>query len=468
MMYFRILCLERKSQGTPSWIWKMFCNRAVDFKCAAGAGLALFFLLTASASATTRFVRAGGSGTGASWAAAWSNLSSISWSALSPGDVVCVAGGSYSGSINTAKSGTSGNPITIRRATASDPTCGSSTSGWSSSYDAQVVMTGNIEIDNDYITIDGAVSNGISVTMQNPSGSVYEGICFCGGPTTGGIVRYVEVAGPCGTSACAQNNDHRSLVFEHWNGSDYDKATSPLIQYVNLHGACNNMVIYGTVNLVVEHSRMADSATTNTANCHPNIVNTGETSGTTTWRYNEMTNWQVEGIMLLGGAGWDIYGNIWHDPMQGSYPRVVEAQNGTEGPVHFYNNTVVNLYYICASTSNGGSYASGTIGEDNLYIGNNFANCGLPTEDYDYSDQSLKSETHGQGSSTNPFVSLSGQNFELTKDTSAGLSLASPYNVDYVGVIRGSDGTWDRGAYQFVSQTTQGPNPATSLTVTVR
>ncbi|MBV8551249.1 MAG: hypothetical protein JOY54_08100 [Acidobacteriaceae bacterium] len=413
--------------------------------------------------AATHFVRSGASGDGSSWASAWGDLSSIQWSSLSAGDTVCIAGGTYSGSITTGANGASGTPIVLRRAAASDGTCGSSTSGWNSVYDGQVVMRGTINIQNSYITIDGMKPNGISVIMQNPSDS-YAGVST-GAPSSNVTLRYIEIAGPCANGqGCAQNGDQRGIQMESWNGSNWAALSDWLIQYANVHGACNNMVIYGAQNLVVEHSRFADSNTTgSTSYCHPNVVNTGS-SNNVTWRYNEVTNWQVEGIMLLGGSGtWNVYGNVWHDPMSGSYPRVVETQDGSEGPVYLYNNTFSNLYFVCANIA-GGTWASGTRGRNNIYWKSGGA-CGLPDEDNDYSDQSLSGEVHGQGSAPNPFVDLSGQDYQLASHTQSGLALPSPFNIDPDGKTRGLDGIWDRGAYQYGSSSA--PAAPANLTTSV-
>ena len=404
------------------------------------------------ASGKTWFVNAGATGNGSSWSNAWGDLSNINWNMITAGDEVCIAGGSYSKNLVTGADGASGNPIIVKRASASDSRCGSGSAGWNAAYDAQVVMNGSITLQNNYITIDGMVWNGIKMIMQNPGGGSNYVAIGENSATNAITLRNIEITGPCGTTACAQNGDQRSIELEHWNGSDWATMNNWLIQYVNLHGACNNMVIYGATNMVVEHSRFADAATTNTTNCHPNIVNAGSNSNIT-WRYNEMVNWQVEGIMLLGGnSGWNIYGNIWHDPMPGSYPRVIEAQNGAEGPVLMYNNTFVNLYYLNSSTSNGGTFAAGSKGRNNIYWNDNATPSGLPSDDYDYSDAALN-EANGEGNASDPFVNISAQDYHLSSATSAGLTLASPFDMDYDGNTRATDGVWDRGAYEYKAST---------------
>ena len=407
----------------------------------------LLLLMTLQVSGATYFVRPGSSGNGASWASAWGNLTNINWRVLSPGDVVCLAGGTYSDPLVTGASGAPGKPITLKRAIATDPNCGSTTRGWNAAYEAQVVMEGTLTLHNSYLTVDGLVPNGISILMKNPADKYYAGI-GTSASTTGVTLRYIEVSGPCGASACLQAEDQRSIELEYWTGSRWAIHSNWLIQYVNLHGACNNMVIYGAQDLVVEHSRFADSSTTNTAHCHPNIVNAGADKDVT-WRYNEMTNWQVEGIMLLSGnATWQIYGNLWDSPMKGSYPRVLETQDGAEGPVLFYNNTLVNLYYLCANLG-GGTWAPGTQARNNIYW-NSTGSCGLPDEDYDYSQKALTNEAHGQGSAKNPFLNTAARNYHLAFHTHAGLPLQPAHNRDRDGNVRNAAENWDRGAYQYV------------------
>jgi len=415
--------------------------------------------------AVTHFVYGGASGSnnGTSWANAWTTLSGINWSSLTAGDVVCVAGGTYTSGITTGKSGTAGNSITIRRATASDATCGSSTSGWNSAFDAQVNMGSNtITIQNSYITIDGAVPSGIYGTVANGGGS-WLGVAAA---TSNVTIRYIEMSGPCPPAGCDQNSDSRAVNLDDYSSGSYLAQTDWDLYGLNMHGFCTPVISYNAPGLIIEHCRFADSIdnTSGNPNCHPNTYEDGGGSGQT-FRYNEITNWQVEGIMTCpnGGCTTDIaiYGNIWHDPYAGSYPRFLEAQGNSNGPYLVYNNTFVNMYYECAGTANGGSFASGTIGYNNLYYGNDFTTCGLPSEDYAASNGTT-GETNGQnGLTSSIFTNYSAKTvagYNLSEHTNAGLNLGSPYNIDYAGNTRV---TWDRGAYEFVK-----PSPATNLTAT--
>jgi hypothetical protein len=427
-------------------------------------GLILLMASAIPSWATTMFVRSTStSSAGNSWASAWKDVSSISWSALKPGDVVCVAGGTYSGSISTQASGQSGKPITIRRATAADTTCGSKTTGWSAAYDSQAVI-GGVSLGNDYVTIDGAVANGFKLNLVNSSGD--PSAISVVGPTNGVILRYIEVSGPCGTSACNQNGDSRSIDLNHWNGSSYDLQNNMTIQYDNLHGACTILWSAHSSNLIIEHTRFADSAdsTPGNPNCHPNVV-AEQDSTNVSFRYNEVTNWQVEGIMACPNGGcsssWNLYGNIWHDPMAGSYPRVLEAQGSASGPYYVYNNTFVNVSYATITSANGGSYTSDSMMRNNIFW--NSSTGGLANRDYDLCNTSC-GETNGQTfTSTGLFVNYSAENYALAQPTTAGATLPSPFNIDYIGDTRGADGTWDRGAYEYVANVTK-PGAPTHLT----
>jgi hypothetical protein len=60
------------------------------------------------------------------------------------------------------------------------------------------------------------------------------------------------------------------------------------------------------------------------------------------------------------------------------------------------------------------------------------------------------------GVGVNPFVNSTNGNFALSSETvdahlNDGNTLSAPYNLDMLGVTRGADGTWERGAFEFVS-----------------
>lgn len=153
--------------------------------------------LVASAAAATFYIRAGaaGSGSGADWTNAWKGFGNINWSAINPGDTIYIAAGTY-GPLNIIKSGTSGSPITFKRATEAEH--GTST-GWSSGYDGRVIIDGGDALSaigigeggsftaQHYITIDGATRYGIWVR------NAYYGVRAVRGSNNGLTFRYLEI-----------------------------------------------------------------------------------------------------------------------------------------------------------------------------------------------------------------------------------------------------------------------------------
>lgn len=425
--------------------------------------LAAISSLSVDLHGATYFVRSGSSGNGTSWANAWGNLNSIAWSSLAAGDTVCVAGGTYSAGISTGKSGSSGNPITVKRATAGDAKCGSSTSGWNAAYDSQVITNGSITINNSYVTIDGAVPNGIKVNMKNTDYR-YVGIGSTHSAATSNVtVRYIEVSGPCLTTQaeCSNNADHVSLEIYGTGGPQ----SNWLAQYLNVHGACMNALLLNAPNLIWEHSRLADSWDNSGRICHPNVIQVNGSGETVVFRYNEVTNWNTEGIMFLSPATYIVYGNVWHDPATGSYPRVAETQTSNAGLI-LYNNTFVNMGSYGTIMSAGGTWSSTSQGRNNIWWNSPNVGGNLPNKDYDLSNRST-GQTNGQTLTTSPFVNVNAgtiAGYRLATGTAAGANLGSPYNIDFDGKTRT---TWDRGAFEFNGTAAQ-PNPPTNLGATVR
>ena len=209
-------------------------------------------------------------------------------------------------------------------------------------------------------------------------------------------------------------------------------------------------------------------------------------------------------------SNWDIYGNIFfwdanyvslangglYNYWIGTLDNAILDFLGEQmsGYVHFYNNTVAGIYTTVADMSgtafstmpisglagSGGSTCGSSCPtvmiENNLWYGCAYVygdyssycsvvNCASgSTQDYNTSYQgnvpsgdnwqtnSPAGPDDANNSSGNPFASLTANTiagFALSSDTTAGITLLSPYDVDMLGTVRGSNGTWDRGALQI-------------------
>ena len=156
------------------------------------------------------------------------------------------------------------------------------------------------------------------------------------------------------------------------------------------------------------------------------------------------------------------------------------------GSVLFYNNTIAGMYNsfmeqngVGASTMpisglSGASSGNPTVVvENNLWYDSGYVNggdtsycavvsCGSYTHDYNASyegsvpsgsnwqtESSPSAHDYNVSGTTSPFVNFSASNiagFQLVSPdpfvSHAGVVVASPYNVDMLGVTRGANGTW--------------------------
>lgn len=110
--------------------------------------------LTPAGNPTTWYVNswAAGNDTGTNWANAWTSLGAINWPALTAGDIVYVAGGTYTGGISTYGDGTFSSPIIIKTAT-------------NAPYNTNAVTCRSIAFRSGYVTIDGSLDASLAPSM---------------------------------------------------------------------------------------------------------------------------------------------------------------------------------------------------------------------------------------------------------------------------------------------------------------
>ena len=403
---------------------------------------------------------ASGTGSGADWTNAFASMADAglhnSTSTGPRGHTYYVADGSYGAlTLNNNASGTS--LITIKKATAADH--GTDT-GWNSAYGDGQAIFGYTMIYKDYYLIDGQVRNSdwylgeldeygfkidYGIRLDDAGSNAADNVTF----------RYVDGWG--GGRDTGEGDDVvYSLV-----GSNYIT-----FQYCALHDSDRTIFLLrnGPQSWSIESCYIARNASS--------VANHGEISSTTdgdnfVWKNNIIEDPEGTAVWAFlndgTATGWKFYGNlIFHST---SYDRegiagvifvANDASNAnTLNNALFYNNTIAGIegaYSGIHIESGTGNVVKNNIWYNNVETGNagNSAsyNWYYSTSGYD----------------TDIFTNISTKNFALTGTNlpNAGdNSIGSEYNTDMFGSTRGSDGVWDRGAYEYTDgEPTPTPTPA--------
>jgi len=312
---------------------------------------------------------------------------------------------------------------------------------------------------------------------------------------------------------CQVNNDLQTPAS---NG-----AANVLVKNCYLHDLHMNMFIVSTVSWVIEEnllSKIIDDIDglphqqdgmkayspehlTIRNNCFENIDGSGAI-----WMCcgNQLAGEQA--TLDLDVTDVSIYGNVFanNDPRwQGSDvgticvapdPNPSDEING----LYVYNNAFINLYGVNSNSGiradlDGDPSRIGTISDFKVYNNifydvdqdstkeyffegvtdrgyNWFYDCdmGNASQHKNEDEWLANGETNGQIGTGNPFVDWQNRNFHLISPTMSGLTLAHPNDVkiDMMGVTRGSDVVWDRGAIEYVSGSAD-TTPPTIISVTV-
>ncbi len=400
--------------------------------------------------AATKYVRTGATGnnSGSDWTNAYNGLPS----ALTRGDTYYLANGSY-GSYTFDDANSSATTITIKKATGSDH--GTDT-GWSSGYgDGQAVFSG-WQIYTDYYVFDGQVRN----TDWRTGGVNQYGI-------TTGNTRIDNGSGTGGDNLTFKYIDIHGGGRDTGRGDDviYGLSSNSNITFQNCALRDSDRTIFLTrgnpQNWLVEYSYIARNASS--AATHGEIMSSTD-SDTFTWRYNAIEDPEGTAVWAFINNGtatnWKIYGNtIIHtasysrEGIAGSIFCANDASNNnTCNNFYIYNNTIANIkgtysgFVIQKGTGNfiqnNNWYASVRTGGTGGTAGGNWYYNTVADGDSTSSKQVCSSNC-------DIFVNLTNRDFRLKTATPAGMVLSAPYNVDPNNTTRGSDGSWDRGAFEY-------------------
>lgn len=210
----------------------------------------------------------------------------------------------------------------------------------------------------------------------------------------------------------------------------------------------------------------------------------------------QCTNWKIYNNIIYYTSNWDSiceHGDTTASCAMSGFVRDNTPNGGVIVGATIYGNTLANIHIkpghsggdsagVFGSTGAvGQGNSSGIIVQNNLWWnssdGQTFDDTGgTPIVSHDY-NRWLNTDTRNMtlashdfktvSGAIDPFVNSAAYNFLLSSETvdphlNDGLFLSSPYNVDFSGVTRGADGTWERGAYEFVLATIV-PAPALGM-----
>ncbi len=407
----------------------------------------------------TYYVRTGATGTndGSDWTNAWHDFDHIVWGSIVGDDIIYIAGGTYVQNLAPAASGSDGHPILIYRATID--VHGTET-GWNASYDAQVVLNQKVitisgptvDTGYNYITIDGKTWEGIRVDKTGgTAGHIVDLSPSNKYPKIGITLRYIEAEGP-GRDSGIDN----TACFRNTPIAAADPANSAItLQYCHFHETATALMkLQNCTNFLMEYCEVHG---TEDATLHEDFIICYNNTNAII-RYNLFYDTESEGIYLEeGNTGFEIYGNVIYQTgaLVGIGTGIGVGGGHTITGFKVYNNTTVgflrgfempedlnsveaynNLFY------NNTSHWMSTIGSGVTHDYNWY----YPAE----GTGGDNGESNGQTGTGDPFSGSTAFDFFLVAATLSGITLTSPYNQDLTGKTRGHDGTWDRGAYEYV------------------
>lgn len=446
--------------------------------------LLIFLALATTLGATTRYVRAGASGTGAgtSYTNAYTTVSAGTAAAVR-GDVVYVAGGAYNESVtcDTATSGTT--TITIKKATIADH---GAAGDWSDAYDTQAVITSAgaaVTINSRYWIWDGnSEGTGFGATSYGfklvTTGTV-DDFKFCfggrGNNITGTQLRYCELSAP------APNGSLGCLAFEEKTAIFVGSVSTGLIVEHNwIHGGLvcvcfsgngpggadqGDIFQYNNVEACAgqQHSEMIQLANTFDITIRYNVLRDLVDPSTA---YIEP---QQNGTSNPVPTGIYVYGNVFYAyaPGEGTEnPSVLSMTAGEKcDTVFIVNNTFYGLNGsnngFSGSNDTGVAFASGGVQSTNVTVKNNIWQSCIFAPGIGGTNVVAAANRLNTGTSAS-FTSAATGVFTLTADTTgitARSTVASPLNA--IVDPNGTTYSTSIGAYQFVSSSAPGLSSAT-------
>jgi len=439
--------------------------------------VAMFFLGALRAEAVDYFVRydAVGANNGSDWTNAYTSLPST----LARGATYYIADGSYGNyTFDDAESGAT--YIYLKKATGTDH---GSDSGWQSNYGDGQAAFSRWTFNQGYYDINGQTGGG--------PGSWDSGFGFTVSSSKGERVSLnanVDHITVTHTEITNSDNSANDVDFGHLINAQTN-VSYITFSYCKIHHVFGCVLKSRARNdyWTVEYSKLGDN--TGTSANHSEIWSTMG-SDNFTIRYNWLFKWRSTGglIAMNGPKGtyddnaisesWKIYGNVFEQGGTTASWVIAAFSNTSYDQFARYwtvvNNTFINMnstassVYLCSLDTYGTS--------DNVFVNNiTYGNSdmmiveGTASEDYNFyqGSGSYFAGAHDVALSGSPFVDYSGGDYQLT-DPLTGIALSGEYNEDIYGLVRGDDGVWDTGAFEFTGAIAKRPSPPTNLHIVLQ
>jgi len=438
------------------------------------------------------YVRAGASGSesGTNWTNACTKFTGNCSTTSNParGVTFWVAAGSY-GSVTFSAPDSGTTVTTVESATSNHGPTGD----WNDGYAGQALFSGGAIV-SDYWTFDGQNrgadwQTGYNLKFWNQTAPQGEALQIGAGAGRGAShvsIKYVEVEGTNrnfrSTTPCSSGGYCDDGIYVKSRSNDIYVGYSFLHDVGDTQVQANDNTVENSVgsDWIFEYDYFSrNHSGAQSADNHSEAFSV--TAQNLVVRYNYFQDIGSSGVITDASAGqpsvgpWEIYGNVWFWTKENPFPGVGDGLaclfgETFSGHLKIYNNTIAgiqsenvcsarpffmvgggenkgnpavqiynNLFWNDCHVHNGpGAYYNWTVSMDNnSYYGGTTA----PND----------SSAHRQIIAGNPFVDISHANFRLKRHTESGKPLLAPYSQDMDGKIRGSDGIWDRGAFQFTS-----------------
>jgi len=412
------------------------------------------------------YIRDGSSGDGSDWANALDSLPDV----LERDHTYYIADGNYSTYVfNDAEQGAE--YIYIKKAVGSDH---GTDVGWQSNFgDEQAVFSTDTlrvwRFDTGYYSIDGQIGTKDSghgfLVSSSYYGDTSVTIIAITGATGLSNFKFNHIEGhhmvPCYETGCYPSG---SIVFYSPYGASDIEIRNCYFHDTYYHA---NMLTRSNRNILIEDSFFENVFRKETLSDYysedvvirNNIFK--NTAGSGIFIFKDINNWSIYNNLFY----WtddrytftDAFIGTWTNEETGSYYIKIfgntfanyDANGGAMGfklMGDSENNEVYNnIFYNCQSNiyHSNGNAAYFFRGFEHDY--NWFYDVYDPRDTENEGIDIAASETHGQYGTGDPFVGS--EDFHLTSATDSGLQVDVGYDLEYA--IRGADGVWDRGAYEF-------------------